>query len=121
MRLPAESLLAYSCGAIPATSNLWLVQLSQKLPWRQRTFCIDPICIAVGQGGAVAQLLDWLGRFMVYLEDGTGPPPTSLVLLFRHFVHTSSTRRICPRVVGNGTLEENWGRQLAGIVGNLWK
>lgn len=121
MRLPAVILLVYSCGAIPATSHLWLVGNGQRLPGRQHTFCIDPICIAVGQGGAVAQLLDWLGGFVVNLEDGTGPPPTSLVLLFRHFVHTSSTRRIRPRVVGNGTLEEDWGRQLAGVVGNLWK
>lgn len=81
------------------------------------TFCIDPVRIAVGEGGAVTQLLDRLGRLVIYLEKRARPPPTGRIL-FRHFVHTSSTRRIGTRVVGDGTLEENWGRQFGGIVGN---
>lgn len=82
------------------------------------TFRIDPVCIAVGQSGAVTELLDRLGGFVVHLKERARPSPTGRVLLFRHFVHTSSTRRIGTRVVGDGTLEEDWGRQLGGIVGN---
>lgn len=87
----------------------------QPRPFR-RTFCIHPVRIAIGQSGAVAELLDRLRRFVVDLEERTGPPPTGLVLLFRHFVHTSPTRRIRARVVGDGTLEEEWRRQFAGFV-----
>lgn len=57
---------------------------------------------------------------MVDLEDATRPSPTGRVC-FRHFVHTPPTRRIGPRVVGDGPLQEDWGRQLAGVVGNCGK
>lgn len=86
-------------------------------PWVLLTFGIDPVGVAVGQRGAVTQLLYRLRRFMVYLEERARPPPTGRVL-FCHLVHTSSTRRISTRVVGDGTLEEDWGRQFGGIVGN---
>lgn len=59
---------------------------------------------------------------MVDLENTTRPPPTGRVR-FRHFVHTSSARRSsgAPRVVGDRTLEENWGRQLDGVAGGRGK
>jgi hypothetical protein len=57
---------------------------------------------------------------VVDLEDATRPSPTGRVC-FRHFVHTPPTRRIGPRVVGDGPLQEDWGRQLAGVVGNCGK
>lgn len=36
------------------------------------TFGIDPLRIQVGQGRSVIQLLQWLLRFLVDLEDTTG-------------------------------------------------
>lgn len=81
------------------------------------TFRIDPVCVAVGQRGAVTELLNRLRGLVVDLEDGTRPPPTSRIL-FRHLVYTPSTRRIGARVVGDGALEEDWGRQLAGVAGS---
>ena len=87
---------------------------------RPLTFGVDPIRVSVGQCRAVAQLLNSLRRFVVDLEDAARPSPTGRVC-FRHFVHTPPTRRIGPRVVGDGPLQEDWGRQLAGVVGNCGK
>lgn len=72
------------------------------------TFGIDPIRVSIRQRRPVAELLDGLGGLVVDLENTTRPPPTGRVR-FRHLVHTSSTRRIGgPRIVGNGTWEEDW-------------
>lgn len=38
------------------------------------TFGIDPLRIQVGQSRSVVQLLQWLLRFLVDLEDTTGSP-----------------------------------------------
>lgn len=87
---------------------------------RPLTFGVDPVRVSVGQCRAVAQLLNSLRGFVVDLEDAARPSPTGRVC-FRHFVHTPPTRRIGPRVVGDGPLQEDWGRQLAGVVGNCGK
>lgn len=84
------------------------------------TFGVDPIRVSVGECRAVAELLNSLRGLVVYLEDATRPSPTGRVR-FRHLVHTPPTRRIGPRVVGDGPLKEDWGRQLAGVVGNCGK
>lgn len=92
------------------------------LPWAQQplTFSVDPIGVSVRECRAVAELLDGLRGLVVDLEDATRPSPTGRVC-FRHLVHTPPTRRIGPRVVGDGPLQEDWGRQLAGVVGNCGK
>lgn len=84
------------------------------------TFGVDPVRVSVGECRAVTELLNSLRGLVVDLEDATRPSPTGRVR-FRHFVHTPPTRRIGPRVVGDGPLQEDWGRQLAGIVGNCGK
>lgn len=104
----------------------WLVQQHKNWPSKmtetsRHTFRVDPVRIAIGQSSTVTELLDRLRGFVVDLEERTRPSPTGLVLLFRHFVHTSPTRLICARVVGDGTLEEEWGRQFAGFVWNRGK
>lgn len=83
-------------------------------------FGVDPVRVSVGECRAVTELLNSLRGLVVDLEDATRPSPTGRVR-FRHFVHTPPTRRIGPRVVGDGPLQEDWGRQLAGIVGNCGK
>jgi hypothetical protein len=85
------------------------------------TLGIDPIRVSVWQRRAVTKLLNSLRGFVVDLQNTTRPPPTGRVC-FRHLVHASSTRRIGgPRVVGDGTGQEDWGRQLDGIAGNRGK
>lgn len=81
------------------------------------TLSINPIRVSIGQRCTVTELLDGLRGLVVDLQNTTRPPPTSRVC-FRHFVHASSTRRIGgPRVVGDGTREKDWGRQLDGVAG----
>lgn len=84
------------------------------------TFSVDPVRVSVGKCRAVTELLNSLRGLVVDLEDATRPSPTGRVR-FRHLVHTPPTRRIGPRVVGDGPLQEDWGRQLAGVVGNCGK
>lgn len=84
------------------------------------SFGVDPIGVSIRECRAVAELLDSLRGLVVDLEDATRPSPTGRVC-FCHLVHTPPTRRIGPRVVGDGPLQENWGRQLAGVVGNCGK
>lgn len=43
---------------------LWLLEAGDSL-----TFCIDPVCVAIGQCCAVAELLDRFRRLVVHLED----------------------------------------------------
>lgn len=84
------------------------------------TFGVYPVRVSIGECRAVTELLDSFRGLVVDLEDAARPSPTGRVC-FRHFVHTPPTRRICPRVVGDGPLQEDWGRQLAGVVGNCGK
>jgi len=78
------------------------------------TLGIDPVGVEVWQCGLVIQLLNGLERLMVDLEDTARSPPTSRPV--RHVARrSSSTRRICARVVGDGASEQDWGRQFGGI------
>lgn len=84
------------------------------------TLCIGPVGVQVGQGGLVADLLEGLGRLMVDLEDAARSPPAATVVAVAHCgveVGASTARRLRARVVGDGAREEDWRRQLGGIVG----
>lgn len=53
---------------------------------------------------------------MIDLEDTGGSPPTFGAVLISHVeICASTTGGLCSRVVGDGALKENWGRQFGGI------
>jgi len=52
---------------------------------------------------------------MVDLEDATRSPPTSRLLVRHRAVRTSYAWLFGANVVGDGSLEDNWGRQFGGI------
>ena len=79
------------------------------------TFGIDPVGVQVGQGSLVADLLQRLLRLVVDLEDAARSPPAARVGVCHGPVGTASARRMGGRVVGDGALEEDWGRQFGGI------
>lgn len=54
---------------------------------------------------------------MVDLEDTARSPPAAARCRVGHFKIASPARWSRARVVGDGALEKNWGRQLGGIVG----
>lgn len=82
------------------------------------TLCISPVGIQVGQRGLVADLLEGLGGLVVDLEDTARSPPAATSVAVAHVeVGASAPRRLRARVVGDGAREEDWGRQLGGIVG----
>lgn len=84
----------------------------------QRTFRACPIGVQVWQSSLVIDLLKSFGRLMIDLQNATGSPPTGRIVAVGHVqICASTTRRFSTRVVRNGTLQENWGRQLGGIVG----
>ena len=91
------------------------------VPWRHGyshiyTFCIGPVGVEVGQRRLVADLLECLGGLVVHLKDAARSPPAGAVVAVGHVeVGASTARRSSARVVGNGALEEDWGRQLGGI------
>jgi hypothetical protein len=80
----------------------------------QRTFCVDPVCVQIRQGGLVAELLNGLGRLVVDLKNATrSPPPAGLV---RHdAVRSPTTGRVGARLVRDRAREEYWGRQFGGV------
>lgn len=87
-----------------------------------RTFCICPIGIQIGQRSLVADLLESLGGFVVHLQDAGGSPPAFGAVLIGHVeVCASTTGRLGSRVVGDGALEEDWGRQFGGVEAPLAK
>lgn len=58
---------------------------------------------------------------MIYLKDTARSPPAGTRIPIGHVEINTSTARtwwIRGRVVGDGALEKNWGRQLGGIGGD---
>ena len=89
------------------------------------TFCVGPVGVEIGQGRLITDLLERLGGLVIHLEDAARSPPAGTIVAVGHVeVDASSARRAGSRVVGDGSLEENWGRQLGGIggvVGGRWR
>jgi hypothetical protein len=55
---------------------------------------------------------------MIDLEDTARSPPSSPGVSIGHVeIGASVPRGVVARVKGDGALEEDWGRQLGGIVG----
>ena len=81
------------------------------------TFRACPICVQIRQDSLIIYLLQRLGGFVINLEDTAGSPSAGGFVPVGHVeVYASSTtRRLGIRVVGNGALKENWGRQLGGV------
>jgi len=89
-----------------------------------RTLGIGPIGIQIRQRCLITDLLKGLGWLVVDLEDTARSPPTGArVVPVGHVeVDAPASRRalrIVARVEGDGALEENWGRQLGGIAGDV--
>lgn len=85
---------------------------------RPHTFCVGPVGIQVGQRSLVTNLLEGLRGLVVDLEDAARSPPAATSTPVRHVeIGASTARRFRARVVGDGTREEDWRRQLGGIDG----
>jgi hypothetical protein len=88
------------------------------LEWDRNThaFGVDPLRIEIRQCGLVAQLLYGFLGLLIYLENTTGPPSPS-GLLVTHIPVGTTSRRVGTDVVGDGAGEEDWGRHFGGIGG----
>lgn len=92
-----------------------------KGPHHLLTFGACPVGIKIRESSLVTDLLEGLWGLMIDLEDAARPPPTgagAASVSVRHVeIDAASARRFRTRVVGDGALQQDWGRQLGGIEG----
>lgn len=97
------------------------IRMRRLLDTSGRTFCVDPLCVQVGQDSLIALLLETLGRLLVH-QTAASPPPRALpdfgisahLLLGR--LDTGRSGRLHLFGEGDAVALEDCGRQFGGVA-----